>query len=101
MTEAQLRTLDNIRAFVDANRRAPSIRELMRIEGSKSTASMHNRLQALVRDGYLFKLDDLNGRYVPVDQSAALDLRGCSTEALKAELQRREHMLGQHGGVTS
>ncbi len=92
MTENQLRTLDNIRAFIDARRRPPSIRELMKIEGIKSSSGMHQRLQALVRDGYLFKLDDLNGRYVPVDQSGAVNLRGCSTEALRAELQRRNDL---------
>ena len=47
MTEAQLRTLDNIRTFIAANRRPPMVRELMRIEGLKSTAGMYNRLQAL------------------------------------------------------
>lgn len=99
MTEAQLNTLDNIRAFINAHRRPPMVRELMRIEGLKSTAGMYNRLQALVRDGYLRKLDDPNGRYVPVDQSASVDLRGCSTEALQAELQRRNDLRIERGGA--
>lgn len=98
MTETQLNTLDNIRAFIAAHRRPPMVRELMQIEGLKSTAGMYNRLQALVRDGYLRKLDDPNGRYVPVDHSAALDLRGCSTEALQAELTRRRALMA---GITS
>lgn len=89
MTNAQLNTLDNIRAFMAQHRRPPMVRELMRIEGIKSTAGMYNRLAALVRDGYLRKLDDPNGRYVPADHTGPIDLSGCSTDLLKAELDRR------------
>ena len=89
MTKGQRNTLDNVRAFFEAHGRSPTIRELMAIEGVKSTAGIYERLQTLVRDGYLRKLDDHHGRYVPVDHSYGVDLRGCSTAALKAELQRR------------
>ncbi len=89
MTEGQLKTLDHIRAFIATHRRGPTIRELMRIEGLKSTGGIYSRLSALVRDGYLRKLDDRHGRYVPIDHVDQVDLRGCSTEALKAEMERR------------
>lgn len=94
MTENQLRTLDNIRAFIATYRRGPTIRELVRIEGLKSTGGIYSRLSALVRDGYLRKLDDHHGRYVPIDHVDQVDLRGCSTEALKAEMQRRGEVCG-------
>ena len=94
MTENQLRTLDNIRAFIATYRRGPTIRELMRIEGLKSTGRIYSRLSALVRDGYLRKLDDHHGRYVPIDHVDQVDLRGCSTEALKAEMERRGEVCG-------
>jgi len=94
MTEGQLKTLDHIRAFIAAHRRGPTIRELMRIEGLKSTGGIYSRLSALVRDGYLRKLDDHHGRYVPIDHVDQVDLRGCSTEALKAEMERRGEVCG-------
>lgn len=93
MTHGQRDTLDNIRAFIAAHGRSPTIRELMAIEGAKSTAGIYERLQALVRDGYLRKLDDRHGRYVPVDHGGAADLRACSTEALQAELTRRGELV--------
>lgn len=89
MTRAQRETLDNIRAFVTAHGRPPTIRELKAIEGLKSTAGIHSRLRALVRDGYLRELDDCHGRYVPADHHDGADLRTCSTEELQAELARR------------
>lgn len=94
MTEGQLKTLDHIRAFIATHRRGPTIRELMRIEGLKSTGGIYSRLSSLVRDGYLRKLDDHHGRYVPIDHVDQVDLRGCSTEALKAEMERRGEVCG-------
>lgn len=89
MTRAQRDTLDNVRAFFDANGRAPTIRELMAIECLRSTAGIHARLQALVRDGYLLKLDDCAGRYVPADKNIDAVLNSYSTAALQTELSRR------------
>lgn len=89
MTENQLRTLDNIRAFYDAHGRGPGIRELMAIEGLKSTSGIHTRIQTLVKYGYLRKLDDYHGRYVPVEAPVEIDLRPYPTQALEMELQRR------------
>lgn len=95
MTRTQRNTLDNIRAFFDAHGRAPTIRELMAIEGLKSTTAIHARLKALVRDGYLLKLDDPAGRYVPADKNIDAVLNSYSTGALQTELRRRMDMADE------
>lgn len=92
MTEGQKRTLDNIREFIAAHGRSPTVRELMAIEHCKSTSSVLARMTALVEYGYLRRLADKRGRYVLADDAAEQRLRTYSTEDLKAELERRAYL---------
>ncbi len=92
MTEGQERTLQHIRQFINEHGRIPTIRQLMDMDGSRSTENIHRRLTALVEYGYLRRTAERTRRYVLNDDTVVASLRNCSTEELKAELARRAEL---------
>jgi SOS-response transcriptional repressor LexA len=53
MTEAQHRVFLAIKRFIEQKGYSPSYAEIMHVTGLKSTASVHNHLASLERDGYI------------------------------------------------
>lgn len=90
MTPAQRITLDNVRSFYFAHGRGPKIREMMALENTRSISGIHSRLNALVDMGYLIRLRDRVGGYVPANDREANPLAHCTVEELRRELERRE-----------
>lgn len=59
MTKRQRAIYDCIGLYIAANGYAPSVREICRMVGLKSTASVHSHLSKLEEMGFIHKLADL------------------------------------------
>lgn len=89
MTPKQRDVLDYVRQYYDQHGRAPSVRNISSHFQIVSPSGTHRALQRLHDLGYLEKVDDSAGCYVP-SNSGARRLAHISTQALRAELGRRE-----------
>lgn len=87
MTPEMRRTLTNFQEFFAAKGIAPTIRELMAMEGLASPSSVLKRVHTLVERGYIVKLPGRNRALAPAD---GIDLAGATIDQLRAELARRE-----------
>lgn len=90
MTPQQRSALDFIEQFYSANRFAPTLDAIARHLGHTSRSRAHETVKALVRDGHLVKTEAGRRNIAP----ARLTLHHFTTEALRAELQRRETAHG-------
>jgi SOS-response transcriptional repressor LexA len=99
MTEAELRTLDAIRAHVARTRLVPTVRELMRTLGHASPQTAHTHINSLIEQGMLMRVPPSKRRtsrergYRLGGQMALAQI--FTTEELIAELERRGAMPGQ------
>ncbi len=87
MTPEQQRTLSLIRDYIAENGISPTRRELMSLEGCKSTSAVHRRVWALVDMGHLIAEGDGHRRNFRLADS--VNLIAVPTPALQAELKRR------------
>lgn len=87
LTERQGQLLD----FLKTRRRAPTVREIMRALGIKSTSVVHTRLCELEERGFIRRMAN-RARAIQVIENPALPdegLCGYSTDELLSELRRR------------
>lgn len=89
MTPLQHRCLDMISSYITEKGYAPSIREVARSLGIAISGTF-SVISALVRQGHLVRTNDKQ-RNLRLARGIwrAEDLSGVSTEALRAELERR------------
>ena len=89
MTPKQQELLAYVRNYFSEHGRAPTQRTISRALGRPSVSSINGGLKTLTDYGYLRRIGQSAGCYVPVE-AEALALQAVSTKALLAELQRRE-----------
>lgn len=58
MTERQKEIYEAIKEYIEENKISPTVRELCKITGSKSTSTVHSILDRLQDKGYISKRKD-------------------------------------------
>jgi repressor LexA len=90
MTPERLRIVDAVRASIEQRGFSPSIREIAAAIGQKGPGGVHTAVQLMIRDGELIRLPGaIRNVGLPVP-----DLTAATTQALRAELARRENAHG-------
>ena len=75
LTNRQSQVLEAIRGYIDDNGYPPSIRELGRLVGIKSTNGVSDHLKAIERKGYLLRQDYKSRAMIPIPEEPANDER--------------------------
>lgn len=84
MTPETKATLEAVKAFYALHGMAPTIRELGKLRGNKSTQAIHTQVRLLIEQGHLRRIPGKARNMAPVDLLARY-----STEELRAEIERR------------
>ncbi len=84
-TERQLKVLDFIRSHAAANGYPPTLREIGKHMGIRSTNGVNDHLRALERKGLIRRRDGLSRGNVPVDSTPSADSFANTIEGWRAE----------------
>ncbi|MDR3593565.1 MAG: transcriptional regulator [Clostridium sp.] len=58
LTEKQQKILDIIKNYIDKEKISPTIREIGKLAGLRSTATIHSYIERLEEQGYIYRLNN-------------------------------------------